>query len=86
MVRAIRHIGMALGSLVVAWLVVGSIGSVLLSWLGFTPSSTPTLPGPGVPTTITLAGIVVTLALGWLIYRNLMRREQQSTNAIHTAR
>ena len=82
MIRAIRRIGMALGSLVVAWLVVGIIGGKLLSWLGFTPSSAPTLPGPGAPTTISLAGIVVTLALGCLIYRNLMRREQQSTNAI----
>lgn len=82
MVRAIRHIGMALGSLVVAWLVVGFILSVLLSWLGFTPSSTPTLPGPGAPTAISLAGIVVTLALGCLIHRNLKRRDQQSTNAI----
>ena len=82
MVRAIRHIGMALGSLVVAWLVVGFIGSALLSWLGFTPSSTPTLPGPGAPTTIALAGIVATLALGWLIYRDLMRRDRQSTNAV----
>ena len=82
MIRAIRRIGMALGSLVVAWLVVGFIGGRLLSRLGFIPSNTPMLPGPGAPTILSLAGIAVTLALGWLIYRILMRREQQSTNTI----
>ena len=79
MIRTIRHMGMALGSLVAAWLVVGLIGGVLLPGLGFTSTALPTLPGPGAHTTITLAGSVVTVVLGGLIYRDLVRREQQSS-------
>ena len=53
--------------LMAAWLVVGLIGGLVLPWLGFTPTATPTFPGPGAPTTISLAGIVVTVVLGGLM-------------------
>lgn len=78
MTRAIRRIGMALGSLAAAWLVVGLIGGIVLPRLGFTPTAGPTLPGPGAPMAITFAAIVITVVLGGLIYWGLKRRERRS--------
>ena len=71
-----RQVGVAVGSLVVAWLVVGLAGGFVLSWLGFTPTATPTIPGPGAPAVLSLAGIVFTVVLGRLIYRFAVRNDR----------
>jgi len=65
MVQVFRRAGIAIGSLVAAWLVISLIGGVLLSLVGV-PSATTT----GSP----ILGLV-TIVLGGLIYRDILRRE-----------
>ena len=62
--RSIRRLGIALGSLVAASLVVGLVGGVFLPMVGATPGN--------------LVSIVVVVVLGALIYRDIIRREQPS--------
>jgi hypothetical protein len=54
MFRTLRRMGIALGSLVAAWLVVGLVAGSLLTY--------------GVM-------VIVTIILGGLIYRDIIRRE-----------
>jgi nitrate reductase gamma subunit len=70
-VRTLRRIGIAIGSLVAAWLVLALVGSWFLPFLGV--SYHPTDPG-ATPAGSAVVGIV-TIALGGLIYRDIMRRE-----------
>ena len=72
-IRLIRRIGIALGSYVIALLVVGLVGGMLLPVFGVATTPTPTL----TPTPSGLAEAVVTIVLGGLIYRDIMRREQR---------
>jgi hypothetical protein len=62
MVHAIRRIGIALGSLTIAWLAVSLIGGAVLG----TAASGNALVG------------LVTLVLGGLVYQDIIRREQRS--------
>jgi hypothetical protein len=55
MFRSLRRVGIALGSLVAAWLVVGLVAGSLLSY--------------GLMT-------IVTIVLGALIYRDILRRDE----------
>ena len=61
MLRMLRRVGTAFGSLVAAWLVVSFVWGLLLPSSGTTGSA--------------LVGLV-TVVLGGLIYRDIMRREQ----------
>ena len=62
MIGVVRRLGIALGSVVIAWLALG-----LLAGLAFGPSASQSL----------LFGIAV-LALGGLIYRDIIRRERRA--------
>lgn len=59
MLHMLRRVGIALGSLVAAWLVVSLVWSLLL------PSTGSALVG------------LVTVVLGGLVYRDILRREQR---------
>jgi len=74
MVQVIRRAGIALGSLVAASSVVSMVGGVLLPFFGvpFRPvDSGATTPGSA------LEGLI-TVVLGGLIYRDIVRREPRS--------
>ena len=69
--RIIRRIGIAIGSLVAAGLVMSLVGGVLLPFAGVPYQ-------PWDPTGSTTGGMLVglaTLVLGGLIYRDIIRRE-----------
>jgi hypothetical protein len=75
MIRAVRRCGIALGSLVIAWLAVGLVGGVFLPLFGVTPTTAHDLtPGTG-----NVVMTLVVVVLGGLIYRDIIRREQRST-------
>jgi CBS domain containing-hemolysin-like protein len=75
MLRVFRRVGIAIGSLVAAWLVMSLVAGVLLPFIGV--PYRPTDPGA----TATGSAIVglVTLILGGLIYRDIIRREQPAS-------
>jgi CBS domain containing-hemolysin-like protein len=72
LVRFLRRVGIAIGSLAAAWLVISLVGGMLLPVFGL--PFRPLDPGS------TLFGAVlvdvITLVLGGLIYRDILRREQ----------
>lgn len=72
MSRIVRHAGIAIGSLVAAWLALALVGPWLLPYFGV--SYRPTDPA-GTPIASTIVGIV-TVVLGGLIYRDIVRRER----------
>ena len=75
MVRILRRVGIAIGSIVAAWLVMSLVGWALLPFVGV--SFRPTDPG------VTASGSaivgLVTLILGGLIYRDIIRRERPAS-------
>ena len=73
--RTVRRLGIALGSLVAASLVVGLVGGVLFPAVGV-------IDPPGGELSATPSNIATTLVvviLGALIYRDIIRREQRSS-------
>ncbi len=74
MVHTLRRAGIALGSLVAASLVVSLVGGVLLPFVGvpFRPLDS------GTTTTGSALAGLVTVVLGGLIYRDIIRREPRS--------
>ena len=73
MLHILRRVGIAIGSLVAAWLVMSLLGGFLLPFVGvqfrpFEPAST---------TTGSMFVGLVTVLLGGLIYRDILRREQR---------
>lgn len=72
MVGRVRRLGIALGSLVAASLVVGLVGGVFLPLVGIRPVPTtdPLVAPPNLIVTL------VTVVLGALIYRDIIRRER----------
>ncbi len=75
MLRILRRVGIAIGSIVAAWLVISLIGGALLPFLGvafrpFDPAETP--PGSA------FVGLA-TVVLGGLIYRDIIRRERPAS-------
>jgi CBS domain containing-hemolysin-like protein len=69
---SVRRLGIALGSLVAAALVMGLVGGLVLSLFGLNTTST--------TGAVQLAGgiafTLVTLVLGGLVYRDIIRRER----------
>ena len=73
MVRIIRHVGIAIGSFVAAWLVVWFIGGALLPAIGI-----PIRPlDPGATSAGSALAGLVTFVLGGLIYRDIIRKERR---------
>ncbi len=62
MVRALRHIGIAIGSIVIAWLAVSLVAGVLL---GSNASGNYLI-------------VLITLFIGGLVYRDIIRRERRT--------
>jgi hypothetical protein len=75
MLRILRRVGIAIGSIVAAWLVMSLVAGGLLPLVGV--AFRPTDPGA----TATGSAIVglVTLILGGLIYRDIIRRERRTS-------
>jgi hypothetical protein len=69
MLRTLRRVGIAIGSLVAAWLVVTLVGGLLLQLIGIRPFD------PGMTTMGSAIVGLVTVVLGGLIYRDIIRRE-----------
>jgi len=74
MILTLRRVGIAIGSLVAAWLIVWLVGGALLPFFGvpFRPLDLGTT-----TTGSTFAGLVA-VVLGSLIYRDIIRRERRS--------
>ena len=75
MIRILRRVGIAIGSIVAAWLVMSLVAGGLLPLVGvqfrpFDPAQTP--PGSALVA-------LVTVILGGLIYRDIIRRERPAT-------
>lgn len=74
MLHIFRRVGIAIGSLVAAWLVISLVGGVLLPFVGvpFRPLDQ--------GTTMTGSALVglVTVILGGLIYRDILRHERRT--------
>ena len=67
-----RRVGIAVGSLVAAWLIVGLGAGMILPLFGVRPTETPDL-------TLTWSGAImtlVTIVLGALIFRDIVGRER----------
>jgi CBS domain containing-hemolysin-like protein len=75
MVRVLRRVGIAIGSFVAAWLVMSLVGWALLPFVGvsFRPTD------PGATTSGSVIVGFVTLILGGLIYRDIIRRDQPAS-------
>jgi hypothetical protein len=72
MVQIVRRVGIAIGSLVIASLVVGLVGGLLqLIGIPFRPLD-PTMSGNG-----SALVAVVTIVLGGLIYRDIIRKDRR---------
>ncbi len=71
MLRVVRRVGIAIGSIVAAWLVISLVGAAFLPFIGvpFQPTD------PGATSTGSALVGLVTLILGGLIYRDILRRE-----------
>ena len=74
MLRTLRRVLLAIGSLSAAALGVGLVGGAVLSFLG--PGHA--LVGPGADPTAATLGIGMSIVLGGLIYRDIVRRESGS--------
>jgi len=74
MTHALRRVGIAIGSLVAAWLIVWLVGGALLPFFGvpFRPHD------PETTTTGSALAGLVTVVLGGLIYLDITRRERRS--------
>lgn len=70
--RIARHAGIAIGSLVAAWLVLALVGPWFLPFVGV--SYRPGDPGATPSGSVIVA--IVTIVLGGLIYRDIVRRER----------
>ena len=70
--RSLRRLGIALGSLVAAALVVGLVGGWFLPMVGAMDAPTAELTA----TPSNLVSTMVVVILGALIYRDIIRREQ----------
>ena len=69
----LRNVGIAVGSLVAAWLVMSLVGGFLLPLVGV-----PFLPlDPATTTTGSVFVGLLTVVLGGLIYRDILRRERR---------
>ena len=75
MLHILRRVGIAIGSLVAASLVIGLVGSAFLTFFGLPFGSLV----PGTSTTGSWIAGFVTLALGFLIYRDILRRERPTS-------
>jgi CBS domain containing-hemolysin-like protein len=75
MLRVLRRVGIAIGSLVAAWLVMSLVGGFLLPFAGV--PYRPTDPG-ATGSGSAIVGLV-TLILGGLIYRDIIRRERPAS-------
>lgn len=64
MIEVLRRMGIALGSLVAAVLCVGLVGTVIMGLGGMAPSAL-----------TWVIATVASLVLGWLIYRDILRRD-----------
>ncbi len=73
MVSVLRRVGIALGSLVAAVLVMGLVGGLFLSLFGLNTTTT----AGQVQSAGGLVFTLVTLVLGGLIYRDIIRRERR---------
>jgi hypothetical protein len=71
MTRWIRRSGIAIGSFVAAFLVVGLVGGVLLPIAGINPAQSGAASGGG------LAAFALAAILGGLIYRDIIRRDER---------
>jgi hypothetical protein len=69
----LRRVGIAIGSIVAAWLVVSLVGGILLPLFGvsFRPVD------PATSTTGSVLVGLITVVLGGLIYRDILRRERR---------
>ena len=74
MIAIVRRVGIAIGSVVAAWLVVGLVGRAVLPLfeVPFQPQDPGTTADPS-----SLVGLA-TIVLGSLIYRDIIRREPQA--------
>ncbi len=75
MLRVLRRVGIAIGSIVAAWLVISLFGGALLPFIGvpFSPTD---------PEATAMGSFLVGLAtviLGGLIYRDIIRRERPAS-------
>jgi uncharacterized membrane protein len=61
MIRTLRHIGIAIGSIVIAWLAVSLVAGAVL--------------GPNASGNVLI--VLITLVLGGLIYQDIVRRERR---------
>ena len=75
MLRVLRRVGIAIGSLVAAWLVMSLVGGFLLPFAGV--PYRPTDPG-ATGSGSAIVGLV-TVILGGLIYRDIIRRERPAS-------
>jgi membrane associated rhomboid family serine protease len=73
MLRVVRRVGIAIGSIVAAWLVISLVGAVLLPFVGVPFRST----DPGATASSSAIVGLITLILGGLIYRDIIRRERR---------
>jgi hypothetical protein len=77
---SLRRVGIVLGSFVAAQLCVWLIGGLVAQLLIGTAGSVLPWLGPllaGAPLTAGAWNLVVTVVLGWLIYRDIVRRERK---------
>lgn len=74
MIAIVRRVGIAVGSIVAAALVVGLVGGAVVPFFGvpFQPQDPGTTSGPSA------LGGLVTIVLGGLIYRDIIRRKRQA--------
>jgi hypothetical protein len=75
MLRILRRVGIAIGSIVAAWLVISLVGGALLPFLGVQFSST----DPGKTTGASAIEGLAVVVLGGLIYRDIIRRERPAS-------
>jgi hypothetical protein len=75
MLRVLRRVGIAIGSIVAAWLVISLVGGVLLPFVGVPFRLT----DPGATASGSAIVGLVTLILGGLIYRDILRRERRTS-------
>lgn len=61
MIRTLRHIGIAIGSIVIAWLAVSLVAGVVL--------------GPNASGNVLI--VLLALVFGGLIYQDIVRRERR---------
>jgi uncharacterized membrane protein len=72
MIRILRKVGIAVGSLVAAFFAVGLLSGWILPWFGVTPSNDPRQ---------VAVLTVITIVVGGLFYRDIIRYEQRMRKA-----